>query len=210
MHSLETTLQWVFAIALDLTFILLIDLFFPCRYPSAFIEKQFQQFFASYLQLSPFVFYPKDSTEFYNIRTQLLDRPTHRQSQVAQSVVDGHAKNDTAAAQPMPASTTNTKTSDNEAKHGDRLIVHYTHEKRLASMKRDLHQTYDHLFKNTPAQEARLIVGTRNRRDARNELIRKRPKRSLLRNCVRQSSSSDHFFLDNHTSFIPPSFFFLF
>ncbi|CAF1379646.1 unnamed protein product [Adineta steineri] len=40
--------------------------------------------------------------------------------------------------------------------------------------------TADNVFKNTPAMDLKLIVGNRNRRDAKNELIRKRPKRSLL------------------------------
>ncbi|CAF4327710.1 unnamed protein product, partial [Adineta steineri] len=43
---------------------------------------------------------------------------------------------------------------------------------------------YDNVFKNTPAMNMKLIVGNRNRRDALNELIRKRPKRSLLQNIL--------------------------
>ena len=34
-----------------------------------------------------------------------------------------------------------------------------------------------------------LIVGNRNRGDAQNELIRKRPKRTLLQNTMTQSKS---------------------
>ena len=49
-------------------------------------------------------------------------------------------------------------------------------------MKRDMHKVYDTVFKNTPAMNLRLTVGNRNRRDAKNELIRKRPKRSILQN----------------------------
>ncbi|CAF1340395.1 unnamed protein product [Adineta steineri] len=43
-----------------------------------------------------------------------------------------------------------------------------------------MHRVYQNVFKNTPAMDLRLIVGNRNRRNAKNELIRKRPKRSLL------------------------------
>ena len=38
-----------------------------------------------------------------------------------------------------------------------------------------MHQVYEDIFKNTPAMDVKIIVGNRNRRDAKNELIRKRP-----------------------------------
>lgn len=69
----------------------------------------------------------------------------------------------------------------------DRLIVHYTHEKRFHSAKRDIHRDYNGVFENTPAMDLTLVVGNRNRRDARTELIRKRPQQSLLKNKQRQS-----------------------
>ncbi len=39
---------------------------------------------------------------------------------------------------------------------------------------------YENMFNNTPVSAFKMIVGNRNRRDARHELIRKRPKSSLL------------------------------
>lgn len=56
-------------------------------------------------------------------------------------------------------------------------------------MKSDLHQVYGNGFKNTPAICVPLVVGNRNRRDARHELIRKKPKLSLLQNKARQIKS---------------------
>ncbi len=50
-----------------------------------------------------------------------------------------------------------------------------------------MHQVYDNIFGNTPAMHAKLIVGTRNHDDAKNELIRKQPKRILLQNTITQS-----------------------
>ncbi|CAF1383295.1 unnamed protein product [Adineta steineri] len=43
-----------------------------------------------------------------------------------------------------------------------------------------MHRVYQNVFKNTSAMDLKLIVGNRNRRNVKNELIRKRPKRSLL------------------------------
>ena len=74
-----------------------------------------------------------------------------------------------------------------EKTSGNKLIVHYTHEKRFYSLKREIHQIYRDVFKNTPVEDLKLIVGTRNRRDARNDLIRKRPQRALLQNKQRKS-----------------------
>jgi len=76
----------------------------------------------------------------------------------------------------------------NEKKsYQDRLIIHYKHEKRFHSFKRDLHQIHDSIFNNTPVHYVKLIVGHKNRRDARHELIRKRPKRFILKNTTKKS-----------------------
>jgi hypothetical protein len=71
--------------------------------------------------------------------------------------------------------------------YGEKLFVHYKHEKRFQSCKRDMHRVYEDVFKNIPAMYAKLIVGNRNRRDAKNELIRKRPKKALLNNTITKS-----------------------
>jgi hypothetical protein len=52
-----------------------------------------------------------------------------------------------------------------------------------------MHQVYENIFKDTPAMHVKLIVGNRNRRHAQNELIRKRPKKTLLQNTITQSKS---------------------
>ncbi len=46
--------------------------------------------------------------------------------------------------------------------HGNPLIIHYTHENRFESLKRDMHQVYDNVFKNTTIDDIQLIVGNRN------------------------------------------------
>ncbi len=45
-----------------------------------------------------------------------------------------------------------------------------------------MHHVYADIFQNTLAMNAKIIVGNRNRRDAKNELIRKRPTKRLLQN----------------------------
>ena len=63
----------------------------------------------------------------------------------------------------------------------DKIIVHYIHENRFRSFKRGIHQIHQKVLKDTPALGTRLIVGNRNRRSAKFELIRKRPPRRLLK-----------------------------
>ena len=54
-----------------------------------------------------------------------------------------------------------------------------------------MHQVYNRGFQNTPVSDVQLIVGNRNRRDAKNPLIRQRTKRSLLQNKPTKSKDSE-------------------
>ena len=45
-----------------------------------------------------------------------------------------------------------------------------------------MHHVYQAVFQDTAASDIKMIVGNRNRRDARNELIQKRPQPFLLKN----------------------------
>ena len=109
------------------------------------------------------------------MRNKIIEQPTRRQSQVAISVATNIINNDETNEEPIESTNT---TKQNK----DKLIIHYTHEKRFASSKRDLHQNYKDVFGDTPAMNIKMIVGNRNRRVATNDLIRKKPKRSLLKN----------------------------
>ncbi|CAF2213570.1 unnamed protein product, partial [Rotaria magnacalcarata] len=88
------------------------------------------------------------------------------------------------------ATTTVQEQKKKEHTRGNKLIVHYTHEKRFQTFKSDMHQVYDNTFKDTPAADVKLIVGNKNRRSAKTELICKRPKQSLLINESFKSNSS--------------------
>lgn len=68
------------------------------------------------------------------------------------------------------------------------LLIHYCYEKRFQSMKRGLHLIYNDLLDQSQNGNVKMIVGTRNRRSARHELIRKRPKISLLKDKQRPST----------------------
>ena len=116
------------------------------------------------------------------MREKKLGQPTTRQSQVAMNVAVGDITNVQLNGQHIGLEQINPALRTNEKTDEKKLIIHYTHEKRLESLKRDMHKIYNDVFKNTPVEDLKLIGGTRNRRDAGNELIRKRPRQRLLQN----------------------------
>jgi hypothetical protein len=123
------------------------------------------------------------------MRQTLLGQPTQRQSQVALSAATADIDNDPTDEQIMKMENEKNTTTANETIYNkdDRFFVHYTHEKRFQSLKRDMHKLYQDTFENTAAIYSKLIVGNRNRRNAQHELVRKRPKKTLLQNTITQS-----------------------
>ncbi|CAF1681214.1 unnamed protein product, partial [Rotaria magnacalcarata] len=108
------------------------------------------------------------------MRNKILNLPTARQSQVSTSAATADIDNDqTDEPQNEPTATTATTTvqerSKKEHTRANKLIVHYTHEKRFQTFKSDMHQVYDNTFKDTPAADVKLIVGNKNRRSAKTE-----------------------------------------
>jgi hypothetical protein len=61
----------------------------------------------------------------------------------------------------------------------ENLIIHYAHEARLTTYKRDIHQLWDQTFKETPVVKTKLIVGNRNNPNATQTLVRSRPAKKL-------------------------------
>jgi hypothetical protein len=128
-----------------------------------------------YINTNSFTSLITDMTQFSLLRQKIFAQPTIRQTQVTRSIASAN---------------TNTEQTDDStvSKYGnvtdlqDRFFIHYTHEKRFRPFKRDMHQLYDNVFQQTPAMAIKIVVGNRNRRDGRKELIHKRPKQYLLSN----------------------------
>jgi len=122
---------------------------------------------------------------------RINNEPTAKQSQVALSAATADLDNEqtddcTIVFEQKEATTTTATTEKKPTSYGNKLFIHYLHEKRFRSFKRGMHQIFGNSFRNTPAMDIRLIVGNRNRRDAKKELIRKKPKPSLLQNKAKQ------------------------
>lgn len=124
-----------------------------------------KSFFWKYLHLSPsrLVAVIEDEHEYASIRSKLLEQPTNVEQQVLSRIATiGNA---------------NGETKDGDSKWDRCLIVHYNHEQRLASFKKDLHRLWEVTFKETSIQNTRLIVGNRNNRNTKRELIHNRPSK---------------------------------
>jgi hypothetical protein len=61
------------------------------------------------------------------------------------------------------------------------IFLHYTHEQRLDSLKRDIHKIYSEVFQGTEASDVRLVIGHRNSRNTQSELIQKRPHAAFVK-----------------------------
>ncbi|CAF3991457.1 unnamed protein product, partial [Rotaria magnacalcarata] len=151
-------------------------------YPSTFIDREFQKFFFGYISSTSFLPIIDDEKQFLKMHRKLLDQPTLSQSQAAFSAAMADIDNDQTD-ETVNESKESKNYNDESKQHcNDKLIIHYTHEKRIHSFKKQMHRIYEHVFNNTPVSHVKMIVGNRNRQDAKRELIRKRPKQSLLQN----------------------------
>ncbi|CAM4983383.1 unnamed protein product, partial [Rotaria socialis] len=152
-------------------------------YPSTFIENEFHKYFSEYISKSPFLPLIDDEQKYFLMRKEILGQPTPRQSQVAMCAalanIDNDPPDDDETQQPDPCPK---KSEEKVSNYNEKFYTHFTYEKRFETCKRDMHQVYNHAFKNTPAMYIKQIVGNRIRRQAHNELIRKRPKKTLLQN----------------------------
>ncbi|CAM4850858.1 unnamed protein product [Rotaria magnacalcarata] len=150
-------------------------------FPSTFIENEFHKYFSEYISKSPFLPLIDDEQKYFLMRKEILGQPTPRQSQVAMSAalanIDNDPPDDDETQQPDPCPK---KSEEKVSNYNEKFYTHFTYEKRFETCKRDMHQVYNHAFKDTPAMYTTQIVGNRIRRQAHNELIRKRPKKNIV------------------------------
>jgi hypothetical protein len=115
------------------------------------------------MSLSVLSWIEKES-QFLTVRTQLLEKQTIGEQQLLYRIAT-IADHD--------------KIIENKLKKQEKwntcLIVHYTHEQRLAGYKKDLHQIWNNTFIHTPIYYTKLIVGTCNNRNNTRELVSKHP-----------------------------------
>lgn len=93
------------------------------------------------------------------MRNHILSEPTGKQSQTTLSEATADVDSDQTDGR-MLTHHTATATPKNTT-YGEQFFVHYTHEKRLSPLKKDVHQIYDDVFRDTPAMYTKMRVCTR-------------------------------------------------
>ena len=150
-------------------------------YPSTFIDQQFEYFFSKYIAPWSFIPYIFAKDQFNAIHQDLSEHMTPRQSQVAFSAAKADLDNDQTDYEHATTTVTKISSSSSSLSPSNKLFIHYKYEKRFRSFRRDIHQIHNRVIPRHLALDLRLIVGTYNRSNAQNELIRKKPKQWLLK-----------------------------
>lgn len=90
------------------------------------------------------------------IHQDLYDQTTLCQTQVAVGVTKADLDND-------QIDNDNVTIVKKSSSSSNKLFIHYNHEKRFRSFKRDLHQIHNKIIPRDLPLDHRLIVGNRNR-----------------------------------------------
>ncbi|CAF5189991.1 unnamed protein product, partial [Rotaria magnacalcarata] len=149
--------------------------FLCVRYPSAYIDKQFRNIFNNYL--SPYTILPflKNEEDFFRLRDEYMKKPTPQHSQVEARIAQFNEPTEEPPIETTTPMIPMIKAKSKKSKLQDAIIIHYTHEQRFATMKKDNHEIFRGAFKCLGIEALRLIVGHRNSPNSARELIRKRP-----------------------------------
>jgi hypothetical protein len=150
-------------------------------YPTAYIDKQFRKMLGDCISSTSIIPVIENEYKFIQLRKKLMGQPTARQSQLEAQIVQYTLDNDEYKEKPsMQIATSVSSTNPQSKKSQDNIIIHYTHEKRFISMKKDMHEIFREAFQGLGLDSIRLIVGNRNSPNSQRELIRKRPHLKLL------------------------------
>ncbi|CAF3044868.1 unnamed protein product [Rotaria socialis] len=124
-----------------------------------------------------------NENQFLALRNTLLPKLTvkERETQHRIAAVSFHEEIDNHNTEEKTTTTTTISKQNKQNKFVNTLFLHYTHEKRLHSLKHDIHNIYSEIFQDTLAINLRLIVGHRNHRNTGHELVQKRPHPTMLK-----------------------------
>ncbi|CAF3989633.1 unnamed protein product [Rotaria sordida] len=161
------------------------------RYPSNYINQQFQKFFADYMSSSssPFIPMITNPSQFFALRQKLSTQPTAKQTQLATSAAAVHLIQNTQNVTQRNTNNMEATVKRNNNKFKNNLFVHVTHEARLKGLAREIHMIHDSFFKDTSYANIRLVVGHRIDPNIEFELSRKRPSLSLLKDPLEKNQN---------------------
>ena len=109
---------------------------------------------------------------FQLIRSNFLNRPTATELEVAAKIAKATDHHDMGT---IDASSAVSAKRKQNSKWDNNLNIHYSHEKRFETLKKDIHQLWNRIFHDTPIMNTKLIIGHKNNNSATRELIQRRP-----------------------------------
>ncbi|CAF1088999.1 unnamed protein product [Rotaria sordida] len=159
-------------------------------YPTGYIDREFRKILGNYISSNSILPTIENEEKFIELRKEYMNQPTARSSQIEARITQFKENNEEShMEQPVQTRTTDTKKSKNNS-FRDAMIIHYTHEMRFSTMKKDMHKIFREAFEGYGLEAVRLIVGYRNHPNSERELARKRPPLKYLTLKQQQKSTS--------------------
>jgi hypothetical protein len=113
-----------------------------------------------------------NDNDFAFIRRSILNKPTIPEYQLASRIAKAtNVNSEEKVDNPLVKARIGKQT-----KFDTNLIIHYTHEKRFQTNKKNIHQLWNQTFEQTPVIDTRLIIGTRNSHNMTRELVHRYPQ----------------------------------
>jgi hypothetical protein len=129
------------------------------------------KFFKTNITTSSIIPFIENEQDFNFIRDHLLNKTTVTEHQIASRIAKTNDPNTTDTTDDPLVQIRLRQIS----KWVDNVIIHYQHEARLESFKKDIHQLWNQTFNETSIKNTKLIVGNRNSRNTTKALVHRRP-----------------------------------
>lgn len=165
--------------------------FHSFSYPPRYIHSRFTKFLQNNFPNGSIIPLIESKCYFEMIRSNLLNRPTPTELQMAARIARATDQHSIEKSDPTSAVSSKQK---QKSKWDSNLIIHYKHEKRFETLKKDIHQLWNEMFHDTPVTNTKLIIGHKNNSSATQELVQRRPHhmpKLIPPNQLKQTTSLD-------------------
>ena len=115
-----------------------------------------------------------DENQYLLMRQQLLAQPTTSEHARASRIANQMDYNNPISITD-PLIQAKIVKAQQTKKSSTSIIIHYTYEQRFAHYQSNIHKIWNSLFLETSVLDNKLIVGTRNRPNLTQELVRRCP-----------------------------------
>ncbi|CAM4838743.1 unnamed protein product, partial [Rotaria magnacalcarata] len=152
-------------------------------YPSRYIDTNFRKFFGRSISKTTIIPFLDNENQFLTMRNNFLPKLSIKERETQHRIATVTLNEETKDYDTKEKKTTTIAMpkQNKPNKFKNVLFLHYTHEKRLHTLKRDIHKIYSEIFQNTISMNLRLIVGHRNHRNTGHELVQKNPQPTMLK-----------------------------